>query len=168
MRFDVDDSVVYSGFGVGRVVGLVSKRLVEPDARLYYEVEILGERTTVWIQVEESESRGLRRLTRKEELAKYCAVLSGRPAAVNADRLQRRTDLRTQLKRGTLQDLCEVVRDLSAYGWTRPLGEADSRALRKGREALCQEWAAAKGVPLADATTEINALLLEARTNERA
>jgi RNA polymerase-interacting CarD/CdnL/TRCF family regulator len=164
MPFKTDDRVVYPGFGVGRIVGLVSKSFFEADTQMYYEV--LGERSTMWVQVDESQARGLRRLTRKDELAKYRAVLRSRPVALNADHLQRRSDLRSQLKRGALQDLCEMVRDLSARGWHKPLGEADSLALRKSRDALCQEWAAANEVPLADATSEINALLLEARRGE--
>jgi RNA polymerase-interacting CarD/CdnL/TRCF family regulator len=164
MPFKIDDRVVYPAFGVGRVVGLVSKSFFEADTQLYYEV--LGERSTVWVQVNEGEARGLRRLTRKDELAHYRAILRGRPVALNSDRVQRQLDLRSQLKRGTLQDLCEMVRDLSAHGWHKPLGEADALALRKSQAALSQEWAAADRVTLPEATAAITALLQEARHSD--
>lgn len=37
----------------------------------------------------------------------------------------------------------------------------DSITLRKSREDLCQEWAAAEGVSVLQASEEITALLLE-------
>jgi hypothetical protein len=39
----------------------------------------------------------------------------------------------------------------------------DARALRLSREAVCQEWAAAEGVPLPQATAELTTLLQEGR-----
>jgi RNA polymerase-interacting CarD/CdnL/TRCF family regulator len=158
MSFAVDDRVVCPAFGVGRIVGVVSKELVAAAGRqMYYEV--LGERGTMWVQAEESARHGLRRLTRKEELARYRGLLRRQPAPLSADKQQRQLALRTRLKRGTFKDLCELVRDLTAQGRLKPLNEADAMALRRGRDALCQEWAAAAGISVADAAAEINALL---------
>ena len=161
MAFQINDRVVYPAFGVGRVIGLVTKSFSEAAEQPYYEV--LGERGTVWVQVRQAATAGLRRLTRKDELAAYRAVLRGRPVGLNQDARQRQTDFRNLLRRGALQDLCEIVRDLSARGWVKPLGEYDAAGLRKGRDGLCQEWAAADGVSLGQATAEVSGLLREAR-----
>jgi RNA polymerase-interacting CarD/CdnL/TRCF family regulator len=158
MSFAVDDRVVCPAFGVGRIVGLVTKEMVATAGRqMYYEV--LGERGTMWVQADASARHGLRRLTRKEELARYRVLLRRPPTPLSADKQQRQLALRDRLKRGTFKDLCELVRDLTAQGRLKPLNEADATALRRGREALCQEWAAAAGIPVADAAAEINALL---------
>ena len=93
----------------------------------------------------------------------YRGVLRGQPALLNQDHRQRHLELQTRFKRGTLQDMCEMVRDLSGRGWVKGLSEADSSALRKSREGLLQEWAAADDVTLPEATAEINALLQEGR-----
>ena len=161
MPFDVDDRVVYPALGIGRIVGLVTRSFKEAESRLYYEVS--GERSTVWVQVDEKSARGLRRLTRQDELAHYGGVLGGRPARLDQDHRQRQLNLRSQLKLGTMQGLCEMVRDLSARCWVKPLNETDSLALRRSREALCEEWAAAEGVSIGQATGELTALLLEGR-----
>jgi RNA polymerase-interacting CarD/CdnL/TRCF family regulator len=163
MPFEVDDQVVYPAFGIGRIVGLVPKTFFEAETQMYYEVS--GDRSTVWVQVDEGSARGLRRLTRQDELAHYRDVLRGQPVALNQDHRQRQMDLRSQLKQGTLQSVCEMVRDLSARAWAKPLTETDSLALRRSRDALCQEWAAADGVSVSEATTELTALLSEARKN---
>lgn len=161
MSFQIDQRVVYPAFGLGRITGRVTKAFYESDLQEFYEVE--GEHSTVWVQVNEAVARGLRAVTRKEELPTFRAVLAGAPAVMNADALQRHRDTSARLKRGTMQDLCEVVRDLTARGWRTPLSGDDLVGLTKSRHRLCQEWAAAAGVPLAQAVEEVEALLLAAR-----
>ncbi|MGH2521356.1 MAG: CarD family transcriptional regulator [Anaerolineales bacterium] len=166
MPFQVNDRVVYPNFGVGRIVGLVAKTFLEAESRLYYEVS--GDRSTAWVRVDEGAACGLRRLTHKEELAHFRAVLLSRPVALNADFRQRQLDLRSQLRRGTLQDVCEVVRDLNGRRWSKTLNESDSDALRRSSDALCQEWAAADDVSIGQATAEVSSLLREARQTYQA
>jgi CarD family transcriptional regulator len=161
MRFQIGDRVIYPAFGVGRIAAMVTKSFFEAESQLYYEVT--GERSTVWVQVEEGTDRGLRRLSRPEDLAHYREVLRGRPADLDADARQRQVDQREKIRRGTLQDVCEVVRDLSGRGWRKPLNESDSGTLRRGSEALYQEWAAVSGVSVDEATTEVAGLLRQAR-----
>jgi RNA polymerase-interacting CarD/CdnL/TRCF family regulator len=161
MTFKIDDRVVYPAFGIGRVVGVVTKSFFEAESQSYYEV--IGDHSTVWVQVDEGSARGLRRLTRADELAGYRRVVGGQPVALNQDHRQRQLDLKGRLKLGTMQSLCEMVRDLSARSWAKPLNEMDSLALRRSREAVCREWAAAANVPVLQATAELTALLLEGR-----
>jgi RNA polymerase-interacting CarD/CdnL/TRCF family regulator len=166
LAFKIDEQVVYPAFGIGRIVAMVSKSFFEAETQMYYEV--IGDRSTVWVQVDEGSARGLRRLTRLDEMAYYRGVVGGRPMTLNQDHRQRQLDLKGQLKLGTMQSLCEMVRDLSARGWLKPLSETDSRALRLSREALCEEWAATQGLPLPQVTAELAALLLEGRQNYQA
>lgn len=166
MAFKIDDRVVYPALGIGRVVGLVVKRLVDAGVRQYYEVS-LG-KNTVWVPVDAGAGSGLRPLTSRADLARYRDVLRGCPRLLTPDHRQRDSDLRTRLQAGSFQDFCEVVRDLTARAWQKPLGEKDSASLRKGRDAVCQEWAATDGVSVTLATAEVNALLLEGRENHQA
>jgi CarD family transcriptional regulator len=161
MSFEINDWVVYPAFGVGRIVGLVRQSFSEAESQLYYEVT--GEQGTVWVQVDNAATPRLRPLTRQDELAEFRRVLRGQPLALSADFRQRRQDLRDRLRRGTLQALCEVVRDLSGRAWHKPLSESETESLRNSVDAVCREWAAANRVSLEQASTEVNELLLEAR-----
>ena len=161
MPFQIDQRVAYPAFGLGRIAAVVTKSLLDSDRQDFYEV--VGEHSTLWVEVTEASARGLRRLAQRVELPQFRNVLRGQPAELSADARQRHKDTQTQLRRGTLQDLCEVVRDLSALSWRKALGEYDAVELKKARSWLCQEWAAADGVSLAKATAEVNALLQEAR-----
>ncbi len=162
MPFKVDDMVVYPAFGIGRVVGLVNKSFFEAETQMHDHLR--GARTTLWDHVADGSARGLRRLTRQHALPHVRTVVGSQPLTLNQDHRQRQSDLRGQLKLGTMQGLCEIVRDLSARGWAKPLNEMDSRALRMSREAVCKEWAVAEGIPLPQVTAELSALLSEGRT----
>jgi CarD family transcriptional regulator len=166
MRFKINDQVVYPAFGIGRVAAMVTKSFFEAESQLYYEVT--GDRSTVWVQVDESATRGLRRLTRSDELARYHGIVSSQPAPLNQDHRQRQLDLRVQLKQGTMQCLCEVVRDLNARSWSKPLNEMDARTLRMSHAAVCAEWAAADGVPVGETTADLAILLLDSRQKYQA
>ncbi len=157
MTFQINDRVVYPAFGVGRIVSLMTKASPASETDTYYEVS--GDKSTAWISVHDGAVGGLRALTRQDELAHFRAVLRSRPAAMNADFRKRQADVRSQLKPGTLQCLCEVVRDLTGRRWVKPLNESDTMALRRSSEALYQEWAAADGVSTVQATAEVSSLL---------
>jgi len=51
------------------------------------------------------------------------------------------------------------VRDLTAWGWRKSLNRTDAVTLKKTQESLCQEWATAAGVSIAEATKEVKSLL---------
>lgn len=161
MPYQVNDRVVHPAHGVGHIVALAMQRFFDVEARLYYEVAI--QRNTVWVPVDTGVASGLRPVTPKSELARYRNVLRGRPISLAQDYHQRHVDLLSHLKAGLFQNLCEVVRDLNARRWLKPLNDVDSSTLRKTHDSLCQEWAAADGISLQDAAQEIEALLLEGR-----
>jgi RNA polymerase-interacting CarD/CdnL/TRCF family regulator len=161
MEFKIGDSVVHPIYGVGRIVRMDKKLFTGAEARLYYEVSTL--KTTVWVPAETYEAIGLRRLTAKIDLNACRDVLKRRPLQLDKDHAKRRLELIERMKRGSFKALCELVRDLTARGWIKPLGGADAQSLRKAHEHLCQEWAAAEGVSSAQAAEEVDALLLEAR-----
>ena len=125
--------------------------------------EVASQIATVWVPAETFEASGLRRLTTKVDLSVYRDLLKGRPLSLDKDHARRRLELIERMKQGSFKALCELVRDLTARGWSKPLGGADAASLRKAHDHLCQEWAAAEGVPLAEATQEVDAFLLEAK-----
>ena len=160
MPFRVDDQVVHPRHGVGRVVRLVSREFQPRAARMYYEIALAN--GTIWVAVDE-QSGGLRRLTRKDELAHYRGVLRSRPRPLSADHRQRQLEVMDRLQPGTLGARCEVVRDLAALGWGKPLNDGSAALLRSANDVLNEEWAAACGLSVANAAREVEALLQEGR-----
>ena len=161
MAFKVDDWVVHPQHGVGRILNLEMRQFVAGNEELYYEISIPN--GTIWVQVDASSS-GLRKVTTKDNLARHRDILKSRPKKLNVDYRKRQVELADRLRQGSLKARCEVVRDLSALGWYKPLGERNSGLLRRAHQVLDQEWAVANGVSLSEATQEVTALLQEGKS----
>ncbi len=158
MEFRSGDDVVHPSYGVGNVVRLEERQLAEIEMRWYY-VLAFG-KMIVWTPVQADGSTTLRAVTAKQDLEQYRALLKGCPAALERDHRKRRTDINEQLTHGSFRVMCEVVRDLTALGWYRPIGEADAAVLKKVRDNLWREWVAATGLSLPEVILEVNTLLL--------
>lgn len=161
MVFKAGDYIVHPTYGVGSIVRLEEKRLAEDHPRQYYVVAV--DKSTLWVPVDENNSAGLRAVTPKRELDHYRAVLKSRPDVLERDHHKRRSLLNERVKHGSFQSLCEVVRDLSAQGWKRPLSEADMSLLQRLSNSLYREWAAAAEVSTPEAAAEVQRLLQEAK-----
>ena len=161
MQFKVGDYVVHASHGSGQIVAIEEKRLSGNTSRLFYAVLI--NQSTVWVPADSDSAASLRPVISNSALAHCRVLLKSCPAPLNTDRRQRFIELTNRLHQGSFEILCEVVRDLTAHGWPKPLGESDASALRKVQEAVCREWAAAAVVPLSEAALEITTLLQEGR-----
>jgi len=159
MPFKVGDEVMHAGHGSGQIVAIEEKRLSGCEPRLFYVVSI--NKSRVWVPVDSDSASSLRLLASNNDLTHCRALLKSRPAQLNANWRQRGRDRTNSLQAGSFEIRCEVVRDLTAHGWPKPLSASDSSALRKVQEAVCREWATAAGVPLSEAVREILALLQE-------
>jgi len=160
MTFKVDDLVVHPQHGIGQVVKLELRQFGSATEQMYYEISIPD--GTIWVQVEGS-SCGLRKVITKGELDKYRDLLRSRPTPLNKNHRQRQIELSKRLQQGSFRARCEVVRDLSALGWYKPLGDGNASLLRHAHQAVYEEWAMAEGVSHSEATREVEALLQQGK-----
>ena len=165
MTFKVGDTVIHPRHGLGQVTNLAVKQFVEGEKRPFYEISFPG--STLWVPFNLTNS-GIRKLTVKSEIADCRRLLKAPAAPLNNDPRMRQSVLREHLKEGTLTAHCEVVRDLAATGWHKPLSGAMAAFLKVTQDVLCQEWAAVEGISLAEAASEIESLLNKGRqTNDK-
>ncbi|MBI1881065.1 MAG: hypothetical protein HYR94_23035 [Chloroflexi bacterium] len=161
MQFEVGDRVVHPTYGIGHIVGVEEKQFSEKGARLYYKVTL--PKRTVWIPVEAQGAGGLRLVTVKSDLDQYRTLLKSSPIPLEKNHHRRHLELVSRLKEGSFQVVCEVVRDLTAWGWRKPLGQTDTALLQKTRDSLYREWAVAAGISVTEAIKEIDSLLVATR-----
>jgi CarD family transcriptional regulator len=157
MEFISGDDVVHPSYGVGNIMRLEERQLAEVETRQYY-VLAFG-KMTVWMPVQAGPASPLRLVTAPRDLGQYRTLLKSCPVTLDRDYKKRRLDLNEQLAHGSFQVVCEIVRDLTALGWHKPMNELDSTMLKKVRANLWQEWATSTGQPLPEAILEVNALL---------
>jgi len=157
MDFRTGDDVVHPNYGVGSIVRLEERELAASGMRWYYVLAIGT--ATVWMPMQADGSTTLRAVTRKQDLEQYRTVLSSRPVLLDRDYKKRRLDLIERLTHSSFRVMCEIVRDLSALGWDKPMGETDASLLKKVQDNLRREWAAATGQSPQEAIQEVEALL---------
>jgi CarD family transcriptional regulator len=160
MLFKVGDRVVHPQHGVGSVAKLEIREFVAGSTRPYYEIAL--PQTTLWVPLGLPTS-GLRKLALKSEINRCRLLLKAPASPLSEDPRTRQAELVSHLKLGTLKSQCEVVRDLTAYGWHKPLSGAIAGFLKIVQEVLYQEWAVVEGIPVWQAAQEISALLEEGK-----
>lgn len=160
MQFKVGDVVVHPVYGVGHITTIEEKQFSEIEACVYYQVTFL--KSKIWVPIEAQAAIGLRLVTAKGDLDEYRDLIKSRPVLFNTNLPKRHVELASRLKEGSFQTMCEVVRDLTALGWQKPLGATNKAILRKTQERLYQEWATAADISIVEATKEIDTLLLQA------
>jgi len=159
MKFSIGDRVVHPQQGVGYVEKLEEKQFEPNKPRLYYVIVI--PETTLWVPVDLSTS-GLRKLSARSELEQCRQVLLSAPQPLIPDR-GLMSSLISQINQGTVAAHCEVVRNLTAHGWHKPLYGAIAEFQRVILNVLTQEWSVVEGISPAEAAQEISALLKKGR-----
>lgn len=159
MKFEIGDKVVHPQHGVGYVADVEDKQFEPNNTRTYYVVLI--PETTLWVPVD-LQSSGLRKLSTASDLEQCRHVLQSAPLELKAGR-GLMSSLSDHIKQGKVIAHCEVVRDLAAFGWHKPLYGPLANFQRMLLDALCQEWAAVAGVSEIDASHEIDGLLRKGR-----
>ena len=159
MKFDIGDKVVHPQHGVGYVSNVEEKQFEKNRSRTYYVVLIPD--TTLWVPVDLTTS-GLRKLSARSELHQCRKVLQSPPITLKPGR-DLLTNLAGQIKQGSIIIHCEVVRDLNAYGWRKPLYGPIAEFQARIMDVLCQEWAAIEELSVIDASHEIGILLKKGR-----
>jgi CarD family transcriptional regulator len=159
MKFDIGDRVVHPQHGVGFVADLEEKQFEPHVSRRYYVISIPD--TTLWVPVDLPTS-GLRKLSVRSELEQCRQVLQSAPLTLKPDR-SLLASLADHIRQGTIVAHCEVLRDLTAFGWHKPLYGPVAEFQRTILNVLCQEWATVEEVSLVEASHEINILLKKGR-----
>jgi len=154
--FNIGQRVVHPHHGLGTITNLVDRKFESGNSRMYYEIIIAD--GTLWVPVDEP-GLGLRGLTSKSALDGCGKILRSSPSVSDLDPRKLRDALARHLRGGTIIAQCEVVRDVTALGWKKPLLGAMADLRNVALDVLCQEWAEVAEVPLSEATRRINAYL---------
>lgn len=159
MKFDIGDKVVHPQHGVGYVSN-VEEKLFEPNKSQTYYVVLIPD-TTLWVPVDLHTS-GLRKVSVRSDLDQCRLVLQSAPTTLKPGR-DLLANLADQIKKGSIVVQSEVVRDLKAYGWRKPLYGAIAEFQQRIVDVLYQEWAFIEGISVTEASYEIGILLKKGR-----
>ena len=156
MAFQVGDQVVHWSFGLGAIIQLDEKELSGRTGR-YYVVQIRD--LTLWVPINETGEHCLRLLTPARDFQRLFEILASPGEPLSPNRFERKTQLTERMKDGTLESICQVVRDLASYMQTKRMNENDTSTWKRARSFLLDEWSAALSVPVRRAERELMELL---------
>ena len=160
--FKAGDAIVHPVRGAGVVVGIEERQWHGSKAQ-YYRIELLGQPgTSLMIPVDSAETIGVRHAVPQSKLKKVWHVLRADPTTLPADHKTRYQLLYDKLHTGDVIQVAEAVRDMA---WRQKnqgsLTTQGKRIYDEGTRILTGELAAAQGIDMADAETQVRDKLHE-------
>ena len=156
--FNVKDTLVYPGQGVGQVTE-ISDVEVNGETIQYYVVYLAEIDMTVLIPTDRAEERGLRHVVSRKDAEVALEFLSGEPTGMPTDwklRYQQNMDL---FKSGKILDLCSVIRSLYHRGKAKDLPIQEKKLYESSYKILQDEITAALKISSQDAEMRIHKAL---------
>ena len=146
--FSEGDLVVYPNHGAGRVAGIEEKTILG-EVRRYYVVYLPD--TELMLSVPADGDSGLRACAGEESVAKAIALLGENVTEMPSNWNHRLKHNREKIKSGEIEQVAEVVRNLSAHSVESGLSTGERNMLLKARQILASEVALSRGIETADA-----------------
>ncbi len=159
MVYEVGDKVVHWAYGVGEIVQIDKKTLGGRNS-LYYKVQIRD--LTIWVPVDEDNQTNLRLPTPAKEFDKLFGILRESGVELSSDRLERKNHFSEALRSGSLESICGVIRDLSAFSRGKKLNDNDAVVLDRAKNLLLDEWRLSFNISMAEAQKQLKNILNEA------
>jgi CarD family transcriptional regulator len=158
MQFSVGDKLMHPQYGPGLIIGTEDRELVEGFHR-YYVVELLMDKSTLYIPMSKMEELGVRPVMSQAKLARVLATLRKVPQRLSKDFKVRQARVREQLETARPIKLAEAVRDLTGRKERSHLTKVDRDLLDRGRELLAAEIAMATGTDIVHAHQTVDTAL---------
>ena len=140
--FGIGDKILYPMHGAGVIVGIEKSEILGQE-KSYYVLKISGRDIKIMVPVENSERIGLRPVVSKEEALGALDVLKEKATAMPANWNRRYRENTDKLKSGEIDQVAEVVRNLSRADRRRKLSAVENKMLGHARQILISELALA-------------------------
>lgn len=153
-EFSLNEKIVYPSQGVGEIKEIF-ERDIGGKATQYYRIYIEVSDMVVMVPVDNAHKLGLRKIV-STEAANAALELLGQPVeSVTSDWKQRYQDNLTLLKKGSIEDITNIVRTLYHRSKVKELPIQERKLYDTARRLLADEIAIAIG----STTKEVEAML---------
>lgn len=158
MAFDIGDKVIHYNFGFAEIIG-IEEKAISGVVEKYYVIKTND--MQIWIPYSNSNSGKLRPPSTKNDFLKYFSILRSKYSPLPPERMIRKTQIQGRFSQGNTESTCTLIRDLSFYKNQSKLNEHDTTIFERAIHNLVDEWGFAFNIPIAQARTELNKLLVE-------
>ncbi|MCA1830473.1 MAG: CarD family transcriptional regulator [Actinobacteria bacterium] len=142
-RYKVGDQVVYPQHGVATIQKIEDKEVLG-EKQSYLVLELDEGDLTLMVPAASVEEVGIRNLIGKEQVEEVLGILGKAKVTDGADNWSRRFKANSEkLRSGDIQQVAEVVRNLSIRDKQKGLSTGERRMLSRARRILAGEIAVA-------------------------
>ena len=158
--FKVGDMAVYPAHGVG-VIERIENRKISGCQQDFYVMRILETNMIIMIPSSNATNVGLRQIIDQNDVSKIFAILKKRDVSVNGNQTwnRRYRDYMDKIKSGSVFEVAEVYRDLTAIKQDKELSFGERKMLDTARSLLIKEISLAKNMKEEDVERDIRSNL---------
>jgi CarD family transcriptional regulator len=165
--FKVGDMAVYPAHGVG-VIERIENRKISGCQEDFYVMRILETNMIIMIPSSNATNVGLREIIDQNDVSKIFAILKRRDVSVNGNQTwnRRYRDYMDKIKSGSVFEVAEVYRDLTAIKQDKELSFGERKMLDTARSLLIKEISLAKNMKEEDVERDIRSNLFVQSQNQ--
>lgn len=141
-RFKIGDKVVYPNHGVG-IIEKIDERAIAGERRTFYSLRILSSETTVMVPVGNSQAVGLRKILGPRKVTQVLKTLRESDVSLIQDWKGRYQDNCEKMRTGSIDQVAEVLKDLTYLSSIKNLSYRERKMLDKARFLVVSEMAEA-------------------------
>lgn len=157
-KFRVGERLIHPVYGAGTVVAC-EKREEEGGTKEYYVIELETPNGRLLTPVKQADQLGLRKVVEKGDRPPLWKVFSGRPRKLFPQYRERQAEIAERLRRGGFTEVGRVIRDLAWLDSRGGMNMNDRRLLERAKALLAEELAAAEGMEIDEAISQVESAL---------
>ncbi|MBS0617118.1 MAG: transcriptional regulator [Spirochaetes bacterium] len=156
--FNIEENVVYPMHGVGKIVEVSTKTILNKKKKCYV-VELINTKMRAMIPVDNAETIGLRHIIDKKQIPKIAKLLQEDYVEQEEDWKIRYQNNLAKIKSGSITAVAEVCRNLYKRARDKELSVMERKLYESAYSLMVNEIALAKGVTVEDASNMISDIL---------
>jgi len=145
MTFQVGEKVVYPNHGVGTIEN-ISSRSFGVQSEHFYLLRLSYNSLTVMVPFSHVEQVGLRKVTRNGEITRMLSFLACGECKCSSDWKDRFKENSAKMQSGSLQEIAEVLKSLTAIRMHKPLSFREKKMLDRARAMMVSELATSRSL----------------------
>ena len=156
LKLKVNDFIVHSAHGVGKIMGLATKDL-RGEKRIFYRVET--DILTYWLPVVESQSGRIRLVRAPSTFSNAVSVIRKKPKVMDNFFRSRIKHIKEEIDKCSVSCNATLIRDMSARNVNKGLHMNENRILDKLKSQFVNEWSISADIEKTEAENKLETAL---------
>jgi RNA polymerase-interacting CarD/CdnL/TRCF family regulator len=159
--YSLGDQVVHRNYGIGRIVGIESKRLNEIEVECF---KVKTGNSMYWFPIESTDNPRIHLVATEKLIREAVEILSSAPHGLHDDIFQWKERIGQVQNDGNFLAISSLVRDLSVLKMVKKLTRTQDQALNNLKARMLKEWAASLEVDQKSLQPKLDACLQKSHT----